>query len=116
MGNGPPASPPSPPLPALGALILETRHHAAPSVDPDAAVVRDADLSILAADESAFDAYEHAIRAEYAMLPAAQFRAGRARILADFASRRPLYFTPVMQLREPRAHANLARSLARLRA
>ena len=105
-----------PAFPALGALILETRHQAAPSVDPDAAVVRDADLSILAADESAFDAYEHAVRAEYAMLPAAQFRAGRARILADFASRRPLYFTPVMQLREPRAHANLARSLARLRA
>lgn len=108
--------PASPALPALPALILETRHRAAPSVDPDAAVVRDADLSILAADDDAYDAYEHAIRAEYAMLPAAQFRAGRATILADFASRRPLFFTPVMQSREPRAHANLARSLARLEA
>lgn len=99
---------------ALRPLILETHHLAASSVTPDAAVVRDADLSILSADESVFDAYEHAIRAEYAMLPTPQFRAGRARVLAAFASRRPLYFTQVMQERETRARANLARSLARL--
>ena len=111
MDHLPPAA-----LSPAAPLILETRHRAAPSVDPDAAVVRDADLSILAADDDAYDAYEHAIRAEYAMLPAAQFRAGRTTILADFASRRPLFFTPVMQSREPRAHANLARSLARLEA
>jgi predicted metal-dependent HD superfamily phosphohydrolase len=104
------------PLAVLPALILETRHLAAASVSPDAAVVRDADLSILAADDPVFDAYEHAVRAEYAMLPAAQFQAGRARILADFASRQPLFFTPVMQLREPRARANLARALGRLKA
>lgn len=103
-----------PALPALPALILETRHLAAASVSPDAAVVRDADLSILAADEPAFDAYEQAVRAEYAMLPNAQFNAGRARILADFAGRQPLYFTPTGQSWEPRARANLARSLARL--
>lgn len=108
-----------PALPAsatLPALILETRHLAAPSVDPDAAVVRDADLSILAADEPTFDAYERAIRAEYAMLPAAQFNAGRTRILADFAGRRPLYFTATGRSWEPRARANLARSLVRLKA
>ncbi len=103
-------------LRALSALILETGHLKASSVTPDAAVVRDADLSILAADDPVFDAYEHAVRAEYAMLPAAQFQAGRARILADFASRQPLFFTPVMQLREPRARANLARALGRLKA
>jgi predicted metal-dependent HD superfamily phosphohydrolase len=101
---------------ALPALILETRHLAAPSVDPDAAVVRDADLSILAADEPAFDAYERAVRAEYAMLPTVQFNAGRTRILADFAGRRPLYFTATGQSWDPRARANLARSLARLKA
>jgi len=108
-----------PALPAsttLAALILETRHLAAPSVDPDAAVVRDADLSILAADEPTFDAYERAVRAEYAMLPAAQFNAGRTRILADFAGRKPLYFTATGRSWEPRARANLARSLARLKA
>jgi len=97
-------------------LILETRHLTAPSVDPDAAVVRDADLSILAADEPTFDAYERAVRAEYAMLPAAQFNAGRTRILADFAGRKPLYFTATGRSWEPRARANLARSLARLKA
>ena len=101
-------------FPALAALILETRHFAVPSVDPDAAVVRDADLSILAADEPVFDAYERAVRAEYAMLPAAQFNAGRSRILAEFAGRRPLYFTAPGQSWETRARANLARSLARL--
>lgn len=105
-----------PASPALGALILETRHIAAPSVDPDAAVVRDADLSILAADEPVFDAYERAVRAEYAMLPTTQFNAGRSRILADFAGRRPLYFTATGRSWELRARANLARSLARLKA
>lgn len=99
---------------ALNALIIETRHLAATSVDPDAAVVRDADLAILAADEPVFDAYERAIRAEYAMLPTAQFRTGRAQVLAAFASRKPLFFTPLMQLRESRARANLARSIAAL--
>ena len=103
-----------PALPALGTLILETRHLAAASVDPDAAVVRDADLSILAADEPVFDAYERAVRAEYAMLPTAQFNSGRSRILADFAARRPLFFTATGQSWEPRARANLARSLARV--
>lgn len=100
--------------PALSALILETRHLAAPSVDPNAAVVRDADLSILAADEATFDAYERAVRAEYAMIPDEDFRRGRARILAGFASRQPLFFTPVMLAREPRARANLARSRSAL--
>jgi predicted metal-dependent HD superfamily phosphohydrolase len=85
-------------------------------VSPDAAVVRDADLAILAADESMFDAYERAIRAEYAMLPTVQYRAGRTKVLAAFAERRPLYFTPVMRERESIARANLARSLARLEA
>jgi predicted metal-dependent HD superfamily phosphohydrolase len=103
-------------LPLVAPLVLETRHLKASSVSPDAAVVRDADLSVLAADDETYDAYERAIRAEYAMLPASQFRAGRATILADFAARRPLFFTPVMQPREPRARANLARSLARLEA
>lgn len=103
-------------FPALSALILETRHVAAASVSADAAVVRDADLAILAADEAVFDAYERAVRSEYAMLPAQQFNAGRARILTDFASRRPLFFTPEGQAWEPRARANLARSLARLEA
>jgi predicted metal-dependent HD superfamily phosphohydrolase len=105
-----PAHPPT----RLPALILETRHLPATSVSPDAAVVRDADLSILAAEEPAFDAYERAVRAEYAMLPTAQFNAGRARILADFAGRHPLYFTPQGQAWEARARANLSRSLARL--
>jgi predicted metal-dependent HD superfamily phosphohydrolase len=106
-----PAVPGLAPLPGL---ILETRHLAAPSVDPNAAVVRDADLAILASDEATFDAYERAVRAEYAMIQEEDFRRGRARILADFASRRPLFFTPVMQAREPQARANLARSLSAL--
>ena len=103
-----------PALPALTALILETRHLAAASVPPDAAVVRDADLAILASDEPVFDAYERAVRAEYALLPTVQFNAGRARILADFAGRHPLYFTPAGHSWEPRARANLTRSLTRL--
>lgn len=103
-----------PALPELSALILETRHLAVPSVDPDAAVVRDADLAILAAEPGVFDAYEAGVRAEYSMVPEDQFRVGRAKVLSGFADRRPLFFTPVMQARDGQARANLARSLSAL--
>lgn len=103
-----------PALRELPALILETRHLPAAAVSPDAAVVRDADLAILAASEAAYDAYDAAIRAEYAAVPDDEYRRGRAHILTAFAARDPLYFTAPFRAREPVARANLARSLARL--
>jgi predicted metal-dependent HD superfamily phosphohydrolase len=95
-------------------LVLETRHLPAASVNADAAVVRDADLAILAAPPDVFATYEQAIRKEYAMVRDPEFRTGRAGILSGFASRDPLFFTPAMQARTAAARANLAAAIARL--
>ncbi len=95
-------------------LVLETRHLPVAAVDADAAVVRDADLAILAASPEVFAAYEQAIRREYAMVRDQEFRAGRARILSGFARREPLFFTPIMQQHTDAARANLASAIARL--
>jgi predicted metal-dependent HD superfamily phosphohydrolase len=98
----------------VAALILATRHDGAP-LPGDAAVVADVDLAILGASYELFDRYEAAIRAEYASVPDAVFREGRARILRAFLTRPVIFTTPPLQeALELRARENLVRSLARL--
>jgi predicted metal-dependent HD superfamily phosphohydrolase len=97
-------------------LVLATKHGAA-APDGDAALLADIDLAILAAEPAAFWRYEAAIRSEYAWVPETVFRAGRAAILAGFLERDAIYRTPILRDRcEAAARANLAASLARLRA
>ena len=98
----------------VAALILATRHDGGP-VPGDAGVVADVDLAILGASYEVFDRYEAAIRAEYASVPDAVFREGRARILRAFLTRPAIFTTPPLQeALELRARENLVRSLARL--
>lgn len=98
----------------VAALVLGTRHDA-PAQSGDAQLVADIDLAILGAPAERFDEYERQVRREYAQVPDAAFRAGRARILADFLARPALYLTPALQARfEAAARANLQRALARL--
>jgi predicted metal-dependent HD superfamily phosphohydrolase len=98
----------------VAALILATRHDAAP-LSGDAAVVADVDLAILGSSYEVFDRYEAAIRAEYASVPDAAFREGRARILRAFLARPAIFTTPPLnEALELRARENLVRSLARL--
>jgi predicted metal-dependent HD superfamily phosphohydrolase len=95
------------------ALIMATRHDAAPSADDcDMQLLVDIDLSILGAEPARFAEYEQQIRAEYAHVPAVLFKAGRRAILAGFLARQPLYLTaPVRALREEQAHVNLQAAL-----
>ena len=98
----------------VAGLILATRHAGAP-LGGDAAVVTDVDLAILGASPEEFDRYETAIRAEYAMVPEPEFRAGRTRVLRSFLDREAIYHTAVMRRSlERRARANLAVALAKL--
>jgi predicted metal-dependent HD superfamily phosphohydrolase len=98
----------------VAALILATRHDGAP-LSGDAAVVADVDLAILGASCEVFDRYEAAIRAEYALVPDASFRAGRTQILRAFLARPAIYATPPLhEALELRARENLVRALARL--
>ena len=96
------------------AMILATAHAAEPRM-PDEALVLDIDLSILGADEAAFDDYDRAIRIEYSWVPEAEYRPARARLLESFLRRTRIYHTAPFRGREPQARANIERALARLR-
>jgi predicted metal-dependent HD superfamily phosphohydrolase len=87
-----------------------------PRPDDDAgALLCDADLAILAADPAGYDAYAAAVRREYAHLPDAVFRAGRAAVLRHLLGRPALYRVVGERADwEPRARANLTRELSML--
>jgi predicted metal-dependent HD superfamily phosphohydrolase len=78
-------------------------------------VLSDADLAILAADETRYAEYAAAVRAEYAAIPDAQFTRGRRAILEDLAGRPHLFHTSHARANwEAAARSNLATELARL--
>ncbi len=98
------------------ALILLTARHGALApgdVDRDAAHFLDADTAILGAAPAVFDAYDAAIAREYAAVPAAQFRAGRGRFLADLRDRPRIFLSELFHGRlDAAARANLTRAAA----
>lgn len=104
------------------ALIEATKAHAIPDglTEGDAAdmaVFLDMDLSILAAPDAAFDAYEDGVRHEYREVPPDLFRMGRAAILEGFLARDRLYVSPWgLERFETPARVNLRRSIEALRA
>ncbi|EIC29648.1 MULTISPECIES: HD domain-containing protein [Methylomicrobium] len=98
----------------IARLIITTRHNAEPEGN-DAEAVTDADLGILSADAGRFFQYEAQIRQEYAWVPEADFRAGRAEFLARLLDRPHIFSTERFRRRyEARARANLQASVRRL--
>jgi len=98
----------------VAALVMATKSHRVPADDPDAALLLDIDLAILAASPARFDEYERQIRAEYVHVPETDFRARRAEILSGFLARERIYLTPVFHdALEARARQNLTRAVAR---
>ncbi len=96
----------------IRALIMATRHDLVPST-PDAALLVDVDLGILAAPAERFDEYEREVREEYAFVPGIIFRHKRREILRGFLARARIYVSGVFDEDEERARENLRRSLAR---
>jgi predicted metal-dependent HD superfamily phosphohydrolase len=97
------------------ALVLATKAHEARADDPDSQLLLDIDLAILGAAPGRFAEYERQVRAEYAHVPEADFRNGRARLLAAFLERPRLYATEAFHAAlEQRARENIGRSLAAL--
>ena len=105
------------------ALILATAGHLAgdDAARPDTgrtadtAILLDADLAILGAEPAAYQAYVNGIRAEYAHVTDAGWRAGRASVLQHFLDRPRLFTTEYMYAaRERRARANMGAELAAL--
>jgi predicted metal-dependent HD superfamily phosphohydrolase len=97
------------------ARLVRLTRHAEPATDEAGRLVGDIDLSVLGRSPAEFDAYDAAIRAEYAWVPEEAFREGRRRVLRALLAREPLYGTERFRRRyEQNARANLRRALARL--
>ena len=102
-------------LDAVTRLISATTKHDA-SLHVDAAVLVDADLSILGQLEDRFWEYETQIRSEYSWVPQEVFSSKRAEILEEFLARSRIYYTNHFFRRlETQARANLQASVRRLR-
>ncbi|WP_202329196.1 HD domain-containing protein [Mesorhizobium sp. L-8-3] len=101
-------------------MIEATARHVVPDIADeaacgDAALFLDMDLAILGAQAEIFDAYERAIRLEYAWVDDTAWRAGRGAVLRSFLSRPRIFHTDLFrESHEARARDNLSRSLAAL--
>jgi predicted metal-dependent HD superfamily phosphohydrolase len=96
-------------------LVRMTVHHRPDDDDPAGCALSDADLAILAAPRERYDAYVAGVRADFAHVGDADFRAGRAAVLADLAAKPYLFHTPqARRLWEAAARANLERELTEL--
>lgn len=81
----------------------------------DTAMLLDADLAILGAEPTAYQAYVNGVRSEYAHVVDGQWRAGRALVLQRFLGRPRLFITDYMYANaEHRARANIEAELAAL--
>lgn len=93
-------------------LIWATAHTGDAPATRDTAALLDADLAILGAAEDRYARYAAEVRKEYAWVPDAQYRAGRAAVLHRFLHAPRIYHTQlVYEEGEARARANLAREL-----
>jgi predicted metal-dependent HD superfamily phosphohydrolase len=100
----------------VGRLIRLTKSHQVASDDRLGAILISIDLGILAAEPARYDAYAAAIRREYSHVPDADYRAGRARVLSQFAARPVIFPDPgFAAMCDRQARDNLARELASLR-
>jgi predicted metal-dependent HD superfamily phosphohydrolase len=93
-------------------LILATRTHDA--TDAAASVLLDADLAVLGAEPSVYEAYRRGVRAEYAHVHHDNWRSGRAAVLQSFLDRPRIFHTAAFASREARARANLLAELTSL--
>lgn len=97
------------------ALILDTRHDAAPDT-PDGRLIADIDLAILGATPERYGEYEDRIAREYRVVPRFIFRRKRAALLEAFLRQPAIFHTDSFRERfEARARKNLAEAVSRLR-
>lgn len=96
-------------------LVRLTITHDPTDGDLNGEILCDADLAILATDEDTYGGYARAVREEYAFVPEAAFREGRASVLRHLLSLPRLYRTPYGAAAwEERARRNVEGELAGL--
>lgn len=104
-------------LDKVARLVRATAHFAdaRPAGDRETAALLDADLAVLGADPARYRRYAAAIRREYAWVPDADYRAGRAQVLEHFLARPRLFRTDLMHHEcDDQARENLENELASL--
>jgi predicted metal-dependent HD superfamily phosphohydrolase len=93
-------------------LVRLTESHRPADHDVSGCVLTDADLAILAAPDGRYAEYVAAVRREYAHVPDAAFREGRAAILRDLLAKPHLFHTAYAREQwEDTARANVQREL-----
>lgn len=98
---------------AVERLILATKTHEPSQVEPRFHAFLDADLAILGSDPARYDEYARQIREEYAYVPEAMFRSGRAAVLRAFLQRERIFASDEFRERfERQARANIERELS----
>jgi predicted metal-dependent HD superfamily phosphohydrolase len=98
-------------------MVRATAHLASaePPADRDTAALLDADLAILGAPEERYRRYAADVRKEYAFVPDAEYRKGRAAVLDGFLGRPRIYHHRLtFEEYEGPARANLRAELTRL--
>ena len=105
-------------LTSLGSVVrlvcLTATHDPVPN-DRSGAVLCDADLSVLGADDARYDRYVNDVRAEYAHVPDDAWSEGRRRVLRSFLDRPRIFHTAAGRDRwESAARTNISRELASL--
>jgi predicted metal-dependent HD superfamily phosphohydrolase len=99
----------------VGSLVRMTAAHDPSPLDPDAQVLSDADLSVLASPPNRYATYVADVRREYAAVPDDLFRTGRAAILRSLLENDRIFRTPSAHERwEADARANIAAELREL--
>lgn len=99
----------------VGRLVRLTKTHEVAPGDRRGAVLISIDLSILGAEPLIYDAYTDAIRKEFAHVPDADYRFGRAKVLKQFLERQVIYPEASFAKRFDRmARENLAREITAL--
>lgn len=105
-------------LTAIGSitrLICLTATHVPSPTDRAGALLCDADLSVLGADDDRYDRYVAEVRAEYAHVDDASWIEGRRAVLRRFLDRPQIFHTTAGRERwEASARANISRELASL--
>ncbi len=97
------------------ALVMTTLTHDFDPHDRVAAVLSDADLSILGAEPTVYDGYAVAVRAEFWAVPDGLWLEGRKHVLEQLLTKPRLFATIAGYVRwEDRARKNLRRELATL--
>lgn len=99
----------------VGRLVRLTTDHRPDGDDANGAALSDADLAILASSRERYAEYTADVRREYAHVPDAAFRQGRAAILGELLAKPTLFHTAyAIAMWEDSARANVENELATL--